>query len=218
MGNKEVSRALGPVFWSKNVIMRIRRAGAITIGAMLIAVSLTGCDQFLPEPLAFTLVDGRPIVRVCLPLTIGDIEIDKFGVTPTVLPTSTATASQNEVTWRAEGELEIAAGFEFVLGEAPPGYSVVVDALGDDQDLTEGSFSVGIDVEHSVGRSWNASASFENITFVEGVWLDSYGEPIAVPCTRPDCDPGWACHNEWPVPSGDPTRVEPTITPTPIPR
>jgi hypothetical protein len=190
--------------------MRIRKAVALSAVGLLV-VALCGCDQFLPEPLSFTMVDGRPIIRVCLPVTVSYVEIDTFDedARPPYFEEDAIPI------WWAEGDVFMDAGTEFVLGAAPDGFTVVLDDVASAPDYLDGTFSVHMGVEHGNGSSWEASSFFDSATFEEGVWLDSQGDPLEMPCTRPDCDPGWACHNEWPVPSGAPTRVQPTLTPSP---
>src|SRR5690606_17498556 len=52
---------------------RTRILGAAV--AMGLALLLAGCDQFLAEPMAYTRVDGTPVVRICIPLTITEVTV-----------------------------------------------------------------------------------------------------------------------------------------------
>ncbi|MDZ4046155.1 MAG: hypothetical protein U1E32_10305 [Rhodoglobus sp.] len=178
--------------------------GAVTVAAV-VGLALSGCDQFLPEPLSFTMVDGEPVVRVCLPVTITEVAINAY---PDTEDGEFSTAVE---VWRAGGNASVGAGHEFILGRTFDDLSVLV---GDEvlSELPGLPFSVEIRVSSERGGSWTTFSYFET-ELREGAWVDSYGQEQAVPCTRPDCKPGWACHNEWPEPDGEPTRPEPTIVP-----
>ncbi len=171
--------------------------------------SLTACDQFLPEPLAYTRVDGVPIVRVCLPLAITSIEVSREEVVPA---SNGASRTSFRIVWAAVGEAKVEAGTELEVGATLEGLEVVHD---DEVEWRDGVFTVAMSVSHDVGGSWQTFSYIDGRDLSEGEWLNSYGESEATPCTHGDCNPVAACHNNWPEPTGYPTQPQPTFSPVP---
>ncbi len=185
--------------------MRIRRATPVRIAlsvavAGAVTVGLTACDQFLPDPVAFTVIDGTPVVRVCIPLTITEVSI-------TTVPEGQGAGES----WVARGSDYFRAGTEFALDAAPEGFTVIEHT---EIDLTGTSTYVEIEVDSARGGSWSTFSPIDASALKEGVWLDGYGSPTEVPCLREECSPMATCFNEWPIPTGYPTEPQSTYVPT----
>jgi len=185
----------------------MRRSGRLlpVIGGSIgVLALLTGCDQFLADPVVFTRVGDTTVVRVCLDLTVTGIEIEESDGDP----------QRTVVIWDAEGSTYLPAGTEFAFSSLPAGLEPsepFVEGLLDDDVF------VRIAVSHDEGGSWRMFTPIEYGSLKEGVWLDGWGEPTSAPCTQDPCRPGWACSNDWPDPSGRPTELEPTYAPSPSP-
>ncbi len=169
--------------------------------AAVAAVCLAGCDTFLPDPVAFTMIDGQPVVRLCLPLTVTKVEVKTF---------SSEKDYEGQVVWSSDGWHFFPAGSEFVVGQGQNGLRVTQD---DDSGFLRGEFAVMIDVSSNPGGSWTTHSHIDGTELVEGSWLDGYGDPTGTPCTRGECMPMSACYNEWPIPTGYPTEPESTFVP-----
>jgi hypothetical protein len=185
----------------------MRRSGRLTLvsgGAIGILGLLTACDQFQADPLVFTRVGDTTVVRVCLDLTVTKIEIEEAD-----------GDSQHAVgLWSADGSAYLPAGTEFAFSSPPTGLE---PAEPFSEVLLDDDVYVRLAVSHVEGGSWRTFTPIDSGSLTEGVWLDGWGEPTSVPCTQEPCAPGWACHNDWPDPSGRPTELEPTYTPKPEP-
>lgn len=167
---------------------------------MLAAASLAGCDTFLPDPVAFTMIDTQPVVRLCLPLTVTSVELKTY---------SSEDDYDGQIVWSSNGRHFFPAGSEFVVGAGQDGLVVTQDA---GVDFLAGDFAVMIAVSSDAGGSWTTFTSIRT-GLSEGSWLDGYGEPTATPCMRSECMPMSACYNEWPIPTGYPTEPESTFVP-----
>lgn len=158
--------------WTRRVVAVVL-AGAIALG-------LSACDSFLADPVAFTVIDGTPVVRICIPLTVNRIQISTY-----------ATEDSNaDVIWSARGSEAYPAGSELVLGAVPEGFVAGVD---DQVDWLPTTIAVKIDVKSVKGGSWQTFSYIEAGSLVEDVWLDGYGTPTDQPCVRGECMPGSAC-------------------------
>lgn len=166
--------------------------------AMGFTLALTGCDQFRAEPIAFTRVGENTVIRVCLDLTVSRIEIEQ----------------NNSLAWNAAGEASLPAGTEFSFSELPPG--MVSSFFPFEEAMLDDAY-VRMTVSHEVGGSWRTFTTLDPGTLKEGVWLDGRGTPTTTPCTTEECQPGFACHNDWPQPTGRPTELDPTFVPDPTP-
>jgi hypothetical protein len=169
--------------------------------AALAATCLAGCDTFLPDPVAFTMIDAQPVVRLCLPLTVTSVQVKTY---------SSENDYEGSIVWSSSGWHFFPAGSEFVIGEGQDGLAVTQDAGA---DFLTGDFAVMIAVTSNPGGSWTTFSRIDRDEFAEGSWLDGYGEPIDTPCTRGECMPMSACYNEWPIPTGYPTEPESTFVP-----
>jgi len=178
---------------------------AVVIVAVLIATGLSACDQFIPDPLAYTLVDGQPVVRICVPLTITQQRIShNSGNGPT----------EFEVVWSSSGLAELPVGAELALGGPVEGLTIdTPDAV----DLFDEIFRFEMEVSNEEGGEWSTFAFFQPGEIKEGEWSDGQEGELAAPCTHEECVQFAACHNNWPQPSGDATRSEPTFVPSPLP-
>jgi hypothetical protein len=183
---------------------RTARHTGVIVGALAVLMLLTGCDQFLADPLAFTRVGGTTVVRVCLDLTVTGIEIEEPDGDP----------QRKVVVWSAEGSAYLPAGTEFAFSSPPAGLEPA-EAFA--EDLLNDDVYVRLAVSHVEGGSWRTFTPIDSGSLTEGTWLDGWGEPTSAPCTQQPCRPGWACNNDWPDPSGRPTELEPTYTPAPTP-
>jgi hypothetical protein len=185
---------------------RRSRRSSIVLGLGAIVLALAGCDQFLPDPIAFTLVDETPVFRICLPSTISSITLQ-----------SVDEKGDPTTRWRSTGTAPAEGGAEFALGSVPAGMNRVagtadsarlVEMLGDE-------YRVLIDLEDEYGQheftAWLDAADLQ-----AGGWVTAYGSPTT-PCVRPECAPGYACFNVWPQPTGTATAPTPRWTPEPTP-
>src|SRR5690606_33115353 len=108
---------------------------------------------------------------------------------------------------------------EFALSALPPG--LTAEAAFDEEMLVpvagEESVYLRLDVSHPRGGSWTTFTPISGDNLQAGSWLDGYGDAVDVPCVAEACAPGWACHNDWPQPTGRPTEPMPTFTAVPEP-
>ena len=187
----------------------IKLGPVVLLGAAL-STGLSACHTYLPDPLAFTVINGQPVVRTCIPLTITEVEVGTY---------DGEDDYESETYWSAQGSDYFPAGSEFVLGNGPEGF--VVDVNEASIDLNE-TLSVSVDVDSASGGSWETFSRIEANTLVEGIWLDGWGDETEVPCGRGECLPSSVCMNAWPIPTGYPLNPESTfvptsVTPTPTP-
>lgn len=177
-------------------------AGALIAGTLLTA--LTACDQFQPDPVAFTRVGDTDIVRVCLPLTVKAVTISAL---------SPDSPDDERIAFQSRGSTEFAAGAEFALRDLLEGHELIVD-MDEYFDAAE-ELKVQLRVSNPQGGGWVTYTVFPAEALSEGVWLNGHGQTVEVPCVQAECSPGYACHNNWPQQTGAPTLPEPTYTPTP---
>lgn len=180
----------------------MRRPGLRFVPALAVAtaatVALTSCDQFKADPLAFTRVGETTVMRICLDLTITGVEIEQH----------------DAIVWSASGESTLPAGTEVAFSELPPG---LASSAPFEEQMLDGEVDVRVAVSHELGGTWRTFTPLDSSDLEDGVWLDGWGETTAAPCTTEACQPGFACHNNWPQPTGRPTELEPTLTPNPNP-
>ena len=110
--------------------------------AALAATCLAGCDTFLPDPVAFTMIDAQPVVRLCLPLTVTSIQVKNY---------SGESDHEGQIVWSSNGWHFFPAGSEFVLGEGQDGLAATQDA---GVDFLAEKFAVMIAVSSHPGGSW----------------------------------------------------------------
>lgn len=173
------------------------------VTVVVVTLGLVGCDQFLPEPLSFTMVDSVPVVRTCIPLTI---------TTQSIVQYSGEEDYEGHVVWHASGFAKVDSGTEFAIGQPIPGLSAPAPL---DPTVLTGEYGFEMHVDAGRGGDWTTFAHFDAAELADGVWLDSYGTPQATPCTHEECMPAAACFNDWPQPSGRETEAIPTFTPVP---
>ncbi len=178
--------------------MNLHRLRAVVIAGVvaLVTTGLTGCHQWSPDPIAVTTVGDTAVARICLPMTLTAIRL-------------TSGTGADSAVWEARGELAVAAGTELPLGEAPEGWSITHD---DRAGALTPPFTIRVTADDDYGDHV-FKTTVEPDTLQAGVWLDGYGEPTDSPCTREPCSPGWGCLNQWPEPTGAPTRLPSTWTP-----
>jgi hypothetical protein len=178
----------------------MRRTIATGLG-LLLATTLVGCDQFLPEPFSFTVVDSVVVARTCIPLTISSQSISLY---------SGSSDHEGHSVWSASGEAILPPGTEFAIGEPIPGLEAT-SPLSIDPLTTR--FKYEMDVDSGKGGEWTTFTLLDPGELAEGQWTDSYGRPVETPCTHEACGPMAACFNNWPEPSGAATEARPTFTP-----
>ena len=141
---------------------------------------------------------------MCLPVTISSIQLVALGGDDEY----TATA-----VWSARGSAQIDEGGEFALGAAPVGMTVTSGPADASEVLAQlgERYSVSISAEDDYG-SHEFLADITAADFDDAVWLNGDGA-VDSPCVREPCPPGWACHNQWPQPSGPALAPEPTWRP-----
>ena len=182
---------------------------AIGLAAVLV-LCLSGCDQFLPDPLSFTVVDSTPIIRTCIPFTVNSERISVY---------ASDKDYDGHTVWLATGAVAMDAGTEFPLAQPIEGLSVVQD---DKVDFLSSRFKVELSVDTRFGGSWTTYSPFDPGQLQKDIWLDGSGNPVSVPCTHMRCSPLASCFNNWPQPTGEPTDSRPTFvpatpSPTPVP-
>jgi hypothetical protein len=155
-------------------------------------------DQLIPDPLAFTVVDGTPIARTCIDLRVDEQSLDTY--------TSDDDTTGTRV-WSATGEATLPAGTEFALGLPLDGFTV--DG-GFPADLPSLQFAYSV---HVVDGG-HLLAIFTNHELAPGVWTNSLGDRMTTPCTHEPCDPEANCINDWPQPTGRETDPLPTFVPS----
>lgn len=194
--------------------MRIGRALGAVLLAGAVATVLAGCDQFIPDPVAFTLVDGTPVVRICAPVTITDVEVtDLVGEADMRVPANTAGPLHDELVWDAHGSFSAPAGTEFALESTPPaGLTVIADGS---HNRGSGREEIRLELSSVAGGSWQTESELDRSMLQPGIWLDGYGQVTDAPCTHEPCDPLAACFDNWPIPTGHATELQPTFTPSP---
>jgi hypothetical protein len=185
---------------------RTRSIGSIVTFVAAI-VLLAGCDSFAADPVAVTLVEGTPIARFCLPGTITGIYVKTYDS-----ENSDDNGSRARIVWSASGSTTVSGGDELPIGVAPPGMESTFDGGVDFQSM---DFSFNADVIDSYGLH-HFYTYVEGAELTEDVWVNTYGV-VDVPCIRDTCPPGYACNNQWPQPTGAPTKREPTWVPTASP-
>ena len=185
--------------------MRALRAVSVLVIGAIVALTLSACDTFLPDPVAFTSVQSQPLIRFCLPLTISKITISTY---------ANPAADNATVVWAADGSAFVKAGTDLALGVAPAGFTVTQD---DGVEFLSEPFNVQVAVSSRTGGSWDTFSYFSPNSIEDGVWLDGRGIETEAPCTRGDCMPMSACYNAWPIPTGAPTLPETTFVPEPSP-
>ncbi len=197
--------------------MRHRPALA-TLAAASLALLLTGCDQFMAEPFAFTRVGDAIVVRACLDMTIDSVVIKEIGEKAhTDAKGRTVVERTHELVWSDLRDQHVVPGDEFQLGYLAP-RSIDAEPHAEIVDLSAEAYSVTMAVTATDGHgSWNADSHLEPASIEEGVGVDSWGDPMDPPCVHERCMPGAACMNNWPIPTGEPTRSDPSWTPEPAP-
>jgi hypothetical protein len=198
--------------------MRIRRSIIAAAAGACLALLLTGCDQFIAEPFAFTRVGDAIVVRACLDMTIDSVLIEEIGEkTHTDAKGRTVVEHTHELVWSDTREQHVVPGDEFQLGYLPP-RSIDAEPHAEVVDLSADAYSVSMAVTATDGHgSWSAASHLEPASIEEGTWVDSWGDPMDPPCVHERCMPGAACMNNWPIPTGEPTRSAPTWAPEPAP-
>lgn len=180
-----------------------RLAAVVTCAAAV--VSLAGCDSWAADPVFFARADGATIVRMCLPVTISSITLERM---------NGEDDDSATLVWSAAGSAAVPEGFEFAVGAAPSGLQVTIGprseqevaaALGD-------QFAATIRAADSHGDH-EFSALIDVSDFDHSEWVNS-GGPAAAACVRDPCPPGYACLNPWPQPTGLAVLPTPTWTPT----
>jgi hypothetical protein len=169
----------------------------LTIAAA--TAGLVGCDHFAPDPMAFTVVQGTPIVRICLPVEITAVSLKTY---------SDDDDHTGRVVWTAIGQAAVEGGAEFALRVAPPGMRVSREGT---VDFAHERFGVSITASDSYGEH-EFSAYLGEGDLEEDVWTDGY-RAVDQPCVREPCPPGFACWNQWPQPTGSPTERDTRWTP-----
>jgi hypothetical protein len=172
-------------------------AMAVAAAALL---TLTGCDQFLPEPLAFTVVDDVIVARTCIPLTITSQSISLY---------SGEKDYEGYEIWSAAGSIDLPAGSEFAVATPLEGFTAYQDMS---TDLLANRFKLEMTVDAGRGGDWTTFTLLSPGELAEGSWTDSWGAPLDTPCTHEPCSPAAACFNNWPQPTGMPTEARPTFT------
>jgi hypothetical protein len=157
-------------------------------------------DQLIPDPLAFTVVDGTPIARTCV-----DLRVDEQ-VLYTYTGDDDTTGTQ---VWSATGDATLPAGTEFALGQPLDGFTVDGDFPADLPSLQFAYSMHVVDGGHML-------AIFTNHELQEGAWYNNLGDRMAPPCTHEPCDPEANCINDWPQPTGRETDREPTFVPSTV--
>jgi hypothetical protein len=172
---------------------------AALIGVVYVVTKPTPPDQWIPDPLSFTVVDSVPIVRACVDLEVDEQELYLY---------SSDDDTTGTVQWTATGVASLPAGTEFALGEPLDGFTErgTVPA-----DLPSLQFGYSIHVVNG-GHMFSL---FTHQELKEGAWYDGLGDRLSAPCTHEPCDPEANCINDWPQPTGRETNREPTFVPTP---
>jgi hypothetical protein len=158
-------------------------------------------DQLIPEALAFTVVDGTPIVRICAPMVISEQELRIY---------HGDTDYDGTVPWSATGSISLPAGTEFALAEPLDGFVAAGTAP---EGFVTTDFAYALRFE----SGGSAFAVFSRDQPTEGSWTDSSGDPMPVPCRHEPCDPAKNCIGDWPEPTGRATDPTPTFAPTSTP-
>lgn len=178
---------------------------AVVVSAVALVV-LTGCDTFLPDPVSYTLIEGEPVARICIPLTVTDIRIKTY---------ANPDDYTGRISWAASGSHYFEAGSELVLGQGFEGLPRTSDS---GENFLSGRFAVEMEVSSSEGGDWTMFSILDGADFQEGKWLDGDGDSTSTPCVRGECPRFSACFNKWPIPTGYPTEPTSTFTPgTPLP-
>lgn len=180
-----------------------KAAGIVPV--MVLALVLAGCDQFVADPLSYTVVDSTGVVRACLPMTVTSITVTTFSGTE---------GDSGEVVWAATGEASLDSGAEFAIGAPLDGLTVTLD---EGQPVLSETLSFDMEVVSERGDPRQTHGYFDAGALTSGVWLDGYGQPLDVPCTHEPCKPGWTCLNDWNEPSGRELDPLPTFSPTVAP-
>ena len=185
-------------------LARMKRFAAVALAAAAL-LGLTGCDQFLPDPLSFTMVDGVVVARTCVPLTISSQTISYF---------VNDGSYDSYPVWSATGSVSLPAGSEFALESPLEGFT---ESNEIPPDFYAHNYSYDMQVDAGRGGEWTSSTAIRPGDLTEGAWVDAYGTPIDTPCTHEPCAPMYSCYNNWPQPTGMPTEARPTFTLAPEP-
>jgi hypothetical protein len=172
---------------------------AALIGVVYVVTKPTPPDQWIPDPLAFTVVDGVAIARTCV-----DMRVDEQALY-TYASDEDTTGTQ---VWSATGDATLPAGTEFALGQPLDGFTV-------DGDFPAELPSLQFAYSLHVVDGGHLFALFTHHELREGAWYDGLGDRLSAPCTHEPCDPEANCINDWPQPTGRETNREPTFVPTP---
>jgi hypothetical protein len=181
---------------------------ATVIVAFIAAVSFivysatkpTPVDQWISDPLAFTVVDSVPIVRTCVDLRVDEQELFVY---------TGDDDTAGTVVWSATGDASLPAGTEFALGQPLDGFTATGDFPADLLSLKYGYSLHIVDGGHMF-------AIFSNNELNEGGWVDVLGDPLSAPCTHVPRNPGANCINDWTQPTGRETDPLPTFVPTAV--
>lgn len=173
---------------------------ALTLG--LSACTPTDTDENTPPPpVAFTMVNGQPVARVCLPLTIQDMDLTSY---------ASLDDEDGTLDWEASGNAKVKAGTEFVVGTALPNTHVVTDKKS---DFLVRDFTFELDVLDSRGGSHWTWSEIDHGYLKEGKWLDGDGDPTTKPCVPGSCpSTKTKCTQKW-TGLASAQLPEPTISP-----
>ncbi len=180
----------------------MKRFLAVALAAA-VALGLSGCDQFLPEPLSFTVVDNVIVARTCVPMSITSQSISLY---------SGDEDYEGYEIWSTAGFIDLPVGSEFAIATPLDGFTNFYD---EPTDLQSQRFKLEMTVDAGPGGDWTTFTVLHPGDLAEGEWIDSSGTPLDTPCTHEPCSPMAACFNNWPQPTGEPTEARPTFTPTP---
>ena len=157
-------------------LVRFARKSLLAFGMLAGVPTLSGCDQFAADPVAFTRVGDVPVVRMSLPVTISSIQLVALGSDDEY----TATA-----VWSAKGSAQIDESDEFALGTAPVGMTVIAGPADTSEVLAQlgERYSISISAEDDYG-SHEFLADITAADFDDAVWLNGDGA-VDSPCVRP---------------------------------
>ena len=188
----------------------MRRAAVAIVLAGTVALSLAACDPVNsafnanqpPAPVAYTLVNGVPVVRACIPLTIEDIDITTY---------SSESDSEGTDVWEADGDVKVKAGQEFVLGSALSGETVETNKH---REYLADDIGVDLSVDDVNGGYHDIFSQLSQGSFQEGAWLDGDGNGTSKPCSPGKCpSTTTGCTDRWHgIAAAE--HPQPTIAPT----
>ncbi|KRC61756.1 hypothetical protein ASE14_13125 [Agromyces sp. Root81] len=178
--------------------MTLRPPRALLLfAALAVAVGLTGCDYFPPDPVSLTLRDGAVVARLCVEVTADHVAIKRVDGKPEETFVDSVVAGGQPVTFPA--------GTELVLGAAPDGLELSLDRGTFEPTRGEYNFEMYYENAPTDALRWPIDAFYDGADLRAGEWLDAYGEPQEEPCTPAPCISGAACIGQW--------TSEPTATP-----